>query len=211
MTVKELEPKRVFEIFDQITKVPRPSKKEEKIRQYLLDFAKSHNLEAKTDKVGNVVIKAPATPGHENAPTVILQGHMDLIEAPTIENDEIPALYRRAKVTLNDHWQDMLDYQFVNNRIFDALACGLPVISDGCEELREIFPEAVLYYSSREEFEQCLEKLEGDYESIKACVRSQWEMIHEKYSFQARARELVELAKKYREQEITPVPILPIH
>lgn len=141
----------------------------------------------------------------------ILQGHMDLIEAPTIENDEIPVLYRRAKVTLNDHWQDMLDYQFVNNRIFDALACGLPVISDGCEELREIFPEAVLYYSSREEFEQCLEKLEGDYESIKACVRSQWEMIHEKYSFQARARELVELAKKYREQEITPVPILPIH
>ncbi len=79
MTVKELEPKRVFEIFDQITKVPRPSKKEEKIRQYLLDFAKSHNLEAKTDKVGNVVIKAPATPGHENAPTVILQGHMDMV------------------------------------------------------------------------------------------------------------------------------------
>lgn len=79
MTVKQLEPKRVFEIFDQITKVPRPSKKEEKIRQYLLDFAKSHNLEAKTDKVGNVVIKAPATPGHENAPTVILQGHMDMV------------------------------------------------------------------------------------------------------------------------------------
>ncbi len=63
MTVKELEPKRVFEIFDQITKVPRPSKKEEKIRRYLLDFAKQHNLQAKTDKVGNVVISAPATPG----------------------------------------------------------------------------------------------------------------------------------------------------
>ena len=79
MTVKELEPKRVFEIFDQITKVPRPSKKEEKIRRYLLDFAKQHNLQAKTDKVGNVVISAPATPGHENAPTVILQGHMDMV------------------------------------------------------------------------------------------------------------------------------------
>ncbi len=79
MTVKELEPKRVFEIFDQITKVPRPSKKEEKIRRYLLDFAKQHNLQAKTDKVGNVVISAPATPGHENAPTVILQGRMDMV------------------------------------------------------------------------------------------------------------------------------------
>lgn len=79
MTVKELEPKRVMEIFDEITKVPRPSKKEEKIRQYLLDFAKKHDLAAKTDKVGNVVITKPATPGHENAPTVILQGHMDMV------------------------------------------------------------------------------------------------------------------------------------
>lgn len=79
MTVKDLEPKRVFEIFDQITQVPRPSKKEEKIRAYLLDFAKKHNLAAKTDEVGNVVITKPATPGHENAPTVILQGHMDMV------------------------------------------------------------------------------------------------------------------------------------
>ncbi len=128
----------------------------------------------------------------------ILHGHMDLIEAPTIENDEIPALYRGAKVTLNDHWQDMLDYQFVNNRIFDALACGLPVISDGCEELKEIFPEAVLYYSSREEFEACLQRIEKDYDAVKACVKKQWKMIDEKYSFRARAAELVEIAEKYR-------------
>ena len=79
MEVKELNPKRVFEIFDQITKVPRPSKKEEKIRAFLLDFAKSHGLETKTDKVGNVAIFAPATPGHENAPKVILQGHRDMV------------------------------------------------------------------------------------------------------------------------------------
>ena len=79
MTVRELEPKRVMEIFDEITQVPRPSKKEGKIRQYLLDFAKKHSLDAKTDKVGNVVITKPATPGHENAPTVILQGHMDMV------------------------------------------------------------------------------------------------------------------------------------
>ena len=48
MEVKELNPKRVFEIFDQITKVPRPSKKEEKIRAFLLDFAKSHGLETES-------------------------------------------------------------------------------------------------------------------------------------------------------------------
>ncbi len=79
MELKDLKPKRVLEIFDEITKVPRPSKKEGKIRQYLLDFAKKHNLEAKTDAVGNVVISKPATSGHENAPTIILQGHMDMV------------------------------------------------------------------------------------------------------------------------------------
>jgi len=79
MEVKDLKPALVFKIFDEITKVPRPSKKEEKIRQYLLDFAAKHNIEVRTDKVGNVVMAVPATPGHENAPTVILQGHMDMV------------------------------------------------------------------------------------------------------------------------------------
>lgn len=79
MTIKDLQPARVFEIFDQITQVPRPSKKEGKIRQFLLDFAKKNNLEAKTDEIGNVVIYKPATPGYENAPTLILQGHMDMV------------------------------------------------------------------------------------------------------------------------------------
>ncbi|MDE7386068.1 MAG: aminoacyl-histidine dipeptidase [Muribaculaceae bacterium] len=79
MEVKDLQPQIVFSIFDEITKVPRPSKKEEKIRQYLLDFAAKHGIEAKTDEVGNVVMFKPATPGHENAPTVILQGHMDMV------------------------------------------------------------------------------------------------------------------------------------
>lgn len=79
MTIKDLKPARVFEIFDEITKVPRPSKKEERIRQYLLDFAAKHNIAVKTDAVGNVVMSVPATPGHEQAPTLILQGHMDMV------------------------------------------------------------------------------------------------------------------------------------
>lgn len=79
MEVKDLQPKIVFEIFDEITKIPRPSKKEEKIRLFLLDFAAKHGIEAKTDKVGNVALFLPATPGHENAPAIILQGHMDMV------------------------------------------------------------------------------------------------------------------------------------
>ena len=120
-----------------------------------------------------------------------------MVQDVFIENSDIPALYRSARVTLNDHWKDMLDYQFVNNRIFDALACGLPVISDCCDELREIFPDAVLYYSNQEEFQKCVAQLENDYDAIKARVDAQWPMIKEKYSFEARARELVEIAEKY--------------
>lgn len=79
MEMKDLEPKNVFGIFDEITKVPRPSKKEGKIRAWLIDFAKRHNLAVKTDAIGNVVISKPATPGHENAPGIIMQGHMDMV------------------------------------------------------------------------------------------------------------------------------------
>ncbi len=79
MTIRDLKPAMVWEIFDDITRVPRPSKKEAKIRQYLLDFAAKHNIAVKTDEVGNVVMTKPATAGNENAPTVILQGHMDMV------------------------------------------------------------------------------------------------------------------------------------
>lgn len=83
MTITDLEPKLVFGIFDEITKVPRPSKKEGKIREFLLEFAKRHNIEAKTDPIGNVAMRVPATAGKEGAPTVVLQGHMDMVPNQT--------------------------------------------------------------------------------------------------------------------------------
>ena len=79
MTIKDLKPAAVFAIFDEINQVPRPSKKEGKIREYLLDFAAKHGLAVKTDAVGNVVMSVPATPGHEDAPTIIMQAHMDMV------------------------------------------------------------------------------------------------------------------------------------
>ena len=77
--IENLEPKLVWKHFDDIRKIPRCSKHEEKIREHILDFAKKHNLKVKTDKTGNVVIIKPGTPGMENKTTVILQGHMDMV------------------------------------------------------------------------------------------------------------------------------------
>ncbi|MCD6236923.1 MAG: aminoacyl-histidine dipeptidase [Thermoplasmata archaeon] len=78
-SILEYEPKLVWKHFDEIRKIPRCSKHEERIRQYLLNFAKEHGLEAKTDKIGNVLIKKPASKGMEKKPIVILQGHMDMV------------------------------------------------------------------------------------------------------------------------------------
>ena len=77
--IKNLEPKLVWGLFDEITKVPRPSKKEEKIGAFLVDFAKAHNLEYQCDAIGNVVIRKGATAGYENRPTVVLQAHTDMV------------------------------------------------------------------------------------------------------------------------------------
>ena len=79
MEKKDLRPAVVFHYFNEVCQVPRPSKKEEKIRAYLLDFAKKHNLEAKTDEAGNVLIKKAASAGMENLKTVILQSHIDMV------------------------------------------------------------------------------------------------------------------------------------
>lgn len=79
MENEELKPASVFHYFKEISKVPRPSKQEEKIIAYLKEFGKQHNLETKVDEVGNVLIKKPATPGKENLKTVILQSHVDMV------------------------------------------------------------------------------------------------------------------------------------
>ena len=57
MTIRDLEPKLVWEQFDDITRVPRPSKKEGRIIEFLVDFAKKHNLDYRKDAIGNVVIR----------------------------------------------------------------------------------------------------------------------------------------------------------
>lgn len=79
MSNAELKPARVFEQFAKINQIPRPSKHEEKMIEYLKEFGRQHGLETKVDDTGNVLIRKPATPGYENKKTVILQSHMDMV------------------------------------------------------------------------------------------------------------------------------------
>lgn len=101
--LNHLSPQPLWNYFEEICQIPRPSKKEEKVIAFLREFAQKNKLEIKVDEVGNVLIRKPATAGRENAPVVVLQSHMDMVcekNGDTVhdfENDPI-------KPFVNDGW-----------------------------------------------------------------------------------------------------------
>lgn len=87
MNKNELKPSCVFEHFARINEIPRPSKHEEKIIEYLKDFGYKRNLETIADKTGNVIIRKKASKGYENRKTLILQSHMDMVCEKLVDVD----------------------------------------------------------------------------------------------------------------------------
>ncbi|HVN57979.1 MAG TPA: aminoacyl-histidine dipeptidase [Bacteroidales bacterium] len=85
--ITNLEPKPLWNYFHQITQIPHPSKSEKKLAEFIVKFAKDHSLECMVDKVGNVIVRKPATKGMENRMGVILQGHLDMV--PQKNSDKI--------------------------------------------------------------------------------------------------------------------------
>lgn len=77
--LRDLAPERVFYYFEEMTKIPRCSGEEQNVSDYLVDFAKTNNLQVIQDGALNIIIKKPGTKGYENAETVVLQGHMDMV------------------------------------------------------------------------------------------------------------------------------------
>lgn len=77
--LENLEPKSLFKFFGEILSIPRPSKHEEKMTEYLVNWAKERNLEYVSDEIGNVIIRKGATKGKENSPWVCLQSHIDMV------------------------------------------------------------------------------------------------------------------------------------
>ncbi|MFC5269836.1 aminoacyl-histidine dipeptidase [Adhaeribacter terreus] len=85
--IKNLEPQAMWRNFADLNAVPRPSKKEERVIQFMLDFGKKLGLETIKDEIGNVIIKKPATPGMENRKTVLLQSHLDMVHQKNADTD----------------------------------------------------------------------------------------------------------------------------
>jgi dipeptidase D len=77
--LNHLSPQPLWNYFEEICQIPRPSKKEEKVTVFLQEFAQKHELEIRVDEIGNVLIRKPETVGREDDPVVILQSHMDMV------------------------------------------------------------------------------------------------------------------------------------
>ena len=96
--IKKLKPERVWEIFYELTRISRPSKKEQKAMDFARKFGEDLGLETIVDKVGNVIIRKPATPGNENKMGIILQAHLDMVPQKNsdkqhdFENDPIETI-----------------------------------------------------------------------------------------------------------------------
>jgi dipeptidase D len=87
MNVRDLSPSPVWNNFENLNAIPRPSKKEEKIIQFIKEFGENLSLETYVDKAGNVIIKKPATVGMESKKTVILQSHLDMVHQKNSDTD----------------------------------------------------------------------------------------------------------------------------
>ncbi len=85
--IRNLEPKVLWNKFADLNAVPRPSKKEERVIQFMKDFGNSLGLETFEDEIRNVIIRKPATPGMENLKTVVLQGHLDMVHQKNNDTD----------------------------------------------------------------------------------------------------------------------------
>ncbi|MGM0876147.1 MAG: glycosyltransferase family protein [Bacillota bacterium] len=110
-----------------------------------------------------------------------------------IRNEDLGNLYSKSSVVLNDHWSDMKKFGFINNRVFDAIACGLPVISDYHEELYKTFPNGILYYKNKQEFKKCIVQINNSYPNVKSSINKLKDIVKKDYSFKTRVDQILDV------------------
>ena len=120
-----------------------------------------------------------------------------LVVRDYVTNEELPAVYSSVGVLLNDHWQTMHAWGFVSNRLFDALACETPVISDDLPEIAELFDGAVLTYRDAAQLPELIELTLADRVGARARAARGRELIAARHTFDHRAAQFVEALGRY--------------
>ena len=121
-------------------------------------------------------------------------GLSDLVRTDFVENDRLPDVYRGCRLALNDHWCDMKYFGVINNRIFDCLASGTPVITDRFPELESVCGDGVLYAEDDAALEAAILSYHFDYEGLLERTRALWSAIGADYTFDRRAQQIVDVA-----------------
>jgi hypothetical protein len=116
----------------------------------------------------------------------------ELVVADYVPNDELPVVYSSIGVLLNDHWSTMRSWGFVSNRLFDALACGTPVVSDDLPEVADLFGDAVPTYSEPAELRGHVDAALGDPVKARARAEDGRRRVLEAHTFDHRARWLLD-------------------
>jgi glycosyltransferase involved in cell wall biosynthesis len=123
------------------------------------------------------------------------------VEGIVVANDQLGDLYRGASLVLNDHWTDMRKWGIISNRVFDAVACGTPVLSDDLVGMGELFDEAVVVWHDGEDirlkFDQA-KKAAGNFTMMRAASS----MVLREHTFLARAKTLLETIKSLEQERL---------
>ncbi len=93
----------------------------------------------------------------------------------------------------------MTEHGFMNTRILEAMACGVPVLSDYVDIIEKLFGDSVLFYTNEEQFVEQAEKIQVDYLAIRERVEQMWQMLQEEYSFESH-KAAADIKKKCREK-----------
>ena len=120
-----------------------------------------------------------------------------IVVATYVGNDELPVVYSSIGVLLNDHWEDMRSWGFVSNRLFDALACGAPVISDDVPGIQKLFGEAVQTYHEPQELRRLVSAALDDPAGARARAEEGRGRVLGGHTFDHRARSLLELLHRH--------------
>ncbi len=120
-----------------------------------------------------------------------------LIVRDYIDNEDLARVYSSAGVVLNDHWDSMRDWGFVSNRIFDALACGAPVISDDVPEVAELFDGAVPTFRDAAQLRELVDEALADPGGARTRARHGMDIVLAHHTFDRRAREFLDALARH--------------